>query len=687
MDMHRTSRLALALAGLLLIDAAYAAPTDPPAAASSTTPASPATVAAPSRAPAAATSTTLPSPATVAAPSNAPAPATSVNPASAATVSPASAPPVATGEGRTVVPAVVAKDKAQPQPSSQKHEAPAVVTAQGSSATPKEQAAAAQSANPSAPSGFRLMTLSTNALLSRVSLADQAKRTIDLQYFIFENDATGRLIALHLLQAADRGVHVRMLIDDLNIKDDARMFKALDANPNIEVKLFNPFHSGAASGLSKAAQVLADFERLNHRMHNKDFIVDNQVAIIGGRNIGDAYFDAKSDTNFRDLDVIAIGPVVPAATAAFESYWNSDASHPMAEFRGSARPETAESDATAAAKVAEADAAKIDAAKADAANAESASSDPADHASIKPHTISSGSPGAATSAAPTAAVASMSSEDPSIERAYLEKNARSYEESAYKAAAADDLPNGASADRPGNWYWGPASVVADQPEKIEAGPERTDLRISPQLYGMIKQAKSEVLVISPYFVPSDNADADFIAAAQRGAEFKVLTNSLASTDELPVYNGYAKHRRKLLAGGVQLYELKPAPGVKTASTEMGRSSGVALHAKSIVVDNRYVYIGSLNMDVRSKLLNTEMGVVVDSPQLAKAVADFFATATLPANAYHVVLGAPDGTDPSGLHWQYKENGKDIDARSEPDVSAGRRAKAALMKLLPIDGML
>jgi len=680
MDMHRTSRLAFALAGLLAIDGAFAAPPDQPAAASSTTLASPATVAAPSNAPVTASSETLASPTTVAAPSNAPVTSTSAPPASSATVTPAGAPPVATGEGRTVVPAVVAKDKAQAQPSPQKHEAPAVVKAQGSNATPKEQAAAAQSTSPSAPSGFRLMSLSTNALLSRVSLADQAKQTIDLQYFIFENDATGRLIALHLLQAADRGVHVRMLIDDLNVKDDARMFKALDAHPNIEVKLFNPFHSATASGLSKAVQMLTDFQRLNHRMHNKDFIVDNQVAIIGGRNIGDAYFDAKADTNFRDLDLIAIGPVVPAATAAFEAYWNSDAAHPMAEFRDNAKPESAASDAAATAEVskADADAATVDASKAD----RSAAPD-----TRMPHPTGKETASTSPGGDSHAAAKSMSSADLSTERAYLEKNARTFEQSAYKEAAANDLPNGASADRPGNWYWGPANLVADQPEKIEAGPERTDLRISPQLNGMIKQAQSEVLVISPYFVPNDAADANFIAIAQRGVAFKVLTNSLASTDELPVYNGYAKHRRKLLAGGVQLYELKPAPGVQMAATDMGQSSGVALHAKSIVVDKRYVFIGSMNMDVRSKLLNTEMGVVVDSPQLAKAVAEFFATATLPGNAYHVVLGGPNGTDPSGLHWEYSENGKAVDASSEPDASLGRHAKAQLMKLLPMDGLL
>jgi phosphatidylserine/phosphatidylglycerophosphate/cardiolipin synthase-like enzyme len=165
------------------------------------------------------------------------------------------------------LPAVVKHDG--PSAAGPKHQEPAIVSAQGADATPKQQAAAAaEVTNPAAPSGFRLMTLSTNALLSRVSLADQAKHTIDLQYFIFNNDATGRLIALHLLQAAERGVHVRMLLDDFNMGDDARMFQALAANPNIEVRLFNPFHSASPGPISKAAQMLTQFERLNHRMHN-----------------------------------------------------------------------------------------------------------------------------------------------------------------------------------------------------------------------------------------------------------------------------------------------------------------------------------------------------------------------------------------------------------------------------------
>jgi putative cardiolipin synthase len=499
----------------------------------------------------------------------------------------------------------------------QSHQAPPAVAAHPD-ATPKEQAAVVANApNPADASGFRLMTLSNNALLSRVSLADQAQHTIDLQYYEFENDPTGRLVALHLLEAADRGVHVRILLDDLHLKDEVRMFEGLASNPNIEVRLFNPFNSPSPSAISKTLQLVLEFRRLNRRMHNKCFIVDNEVAVIGGRNIGDEYFDASADNNFRDLDVIAIGPVVPAATRSFEAYWNSDAAHPIAEFRAATDPAT----------------------------------------------------------------------DLVALRATLEKSARTFDQTAYKQEAADDLPNGASADRPGDWFWGRATFVADQPEKIDNGPDRRDLRIGPEIKGLIKAAQSEVLMISPYFVPSDQDEKDFVAIAQRGVSFKVLTNSLASTDEVAVYEGYSRHRVALLEGRVQLFELKPAPGVRLAASDAGRSSGVSLHAKSFVVDERYVFIGSMNMDPRSKLLNTEMGVIVDSPLLAKAVANFFKSATVPANAYHVVLGAADGSHPHEMRWETTTNGKAVEYDHEPDASIRRHLQAKLIGLLPITGLL
>jgi putative cardiolipin synthase len=512
--------------------------------------------------------------------------------------------------------AQTASQEHAPSPA-QNHQAPPAIAGKAASTTPQQAAAVAQVANPTGASGFRLMSLSNNALLSRVSLADQAKRSIDLQYYIFDNDATGRLIALHLLQAADRGVHVRILLDDLNLTDEVRMFAALASSPNIEVRLFNPFASAQPSAISKAAQILLHFSRLNRRMHNKCFIVDNDEAVIGGRNIGDGYFNDSADTNFRDLDVLAIGPVVPAATRAFEAYWNSQAAHPISEFHPTTNPA-------------------------------------ADLVALRPK---------------------------------LRSDARKFDQSAYAQQAADDLPNGASADHPGKWFWGPATLVADQPDKIAAESERASLLISPELKTLINGAQSEVLLISPYFIPSDVDEHNFIADAQRGVAFKVLTNSLASTDEVAVAAGYSKVRGALLAGGVQLYELKPAPGGATSATDAGRSSGVSLHAKAFVVDERYVFIGSLNMDQRSKLLNTEMGVIVDSPQLAKAVGDFFRSATSPANAYHVVLGAVDGSGAAGMHWETKKNGRAVDYSHEPNASLRRHLQEFVVKLLPIEGLL
>src|SRR6185312_11059156 len=183
-------------------------------------------------------------------------------------------------------------------------------------------------------SGFRLLMRSTNALMSRVALADHAQHSLDLQYYVFDNDATGRLMAQRLLAAADRGVRVRLLVDDINAGDAIDLFDALDTHPNIEVRLFNPSATKKPSMLSKATQFLLDAHRLNRRMHNKSFIADGNVAIVGGRNIGDAYFDAGDNTNFRDLDLIAIGPVVQQAEHAFDAYWNCDAAYPVKAFGG-----------------------------------------------------------------------------------------------------------------------------------------------------------------------------------------------------------------------------------------------------------------------------------------------------------------------------------------------------------------
>ncbi len=467
-------------------------------------------------------------------------------------------------------------------------------------------------------SGFRLLTRSNNALLSRIALIDRAAHSIDLQYYIFADDDTGRLVAQRLLAAADRGVRVRLLLDDVSIDDKKHVFDALDAHKNIQVRRFNPFNTSNPSLPSKVAQFILEGQRLNRRMHNKSFIVDGAVAIVGGRNIGDAYFDASVDTNFRDLDVVAIGKVVGEAEQAFDNYWNSDAAYPVKAFK--------------------------------------------DHHG-------------------TAA-------DLDNLRVRLKQHARAFAESDYAQVAMEDLPNGPTADRRGEWFWGVGELVADQPEKIETSKDEPQFRIGPKVKTVLDAAQSQVLITSPYFVPGKTGTNYLVGLAKRGVEVEALTNSLASTDEPAAHAGYANYRRDLLEGGVKLFELRPAVGGKQPATAFGTSGGVALHAKSIVVDSRWVFVGSMNMDQRSKLLNTEMGVIVDCPELAKAVAQFFSEAIAPASAFHVKLEDPkDGHKAGGLEWITQDNGVPVIVDSEPEATSGRKIEVSLLKLLPIDGLL
>jgi putative cardiolipin synthase len=468
-------------------------------------------------------------------------------------------------------------------------------------------------------SGFRLLTLSTNALMSRITLIDHATRSVDLQYYIFANDSTGRLVAQRLLAAADRGVRVRLLIDHVGVDDKDHLLDALDAHDKIEVRFFNPFRTNNPSMPSKIAQFILDGQRLNRRMHNKSFIVDNDVAIIGGRNIGDGYFDASENTNFRDLDVVAIGPVVEAASRSFDDYWNSDAAYPVTAFK--------ESHGTSA--------------------------------------------------------------DLERARGNLTQHARAFAESDYAQAAFEELPNGPTADRRGEWFWGNADLLADEPEKVELKEDQPTFRIGPKIKTVVDGAQQQVLLVSPYLVPGRSGLEYLTGLAERNVDVQALTNSMASTDEPAAQAGYVHYRTDLLAGGVKLFELRGAPGSKQDATAFGASSGVALHAKAIVVDKRYVFVGSLNLDQRSKLLNTEMGVMVDCPGLAEAVAGFFAKATAPASAFQVKLepAAGQGTASTHLVWLGQEHGKPVTLESEPYTSGGRQLEVTLLQLLPIESLL
>jgi putative cardiolipin synthase len=467
-------------------------------------------------------------------------------------------------------------------------------------------------------SGFRPLITNTNALMSRVVLVDHAEHSVDLQYYIFDNDATGRLVAQRLLAAADRGVRVRILLDDLDIRGQDKLLDALDAHPNIEVRLFNPFRIRNRSAFSKAGQFLLEGRRLNRRMHNKAFIVDGMQAIIGGRNIGDAYFDAGDQVHFRDLDVLTIGPVVAPISTMFDAYWNSDLAFPVTAYTSS----------------------------------------------------------------------QASAEDLARLRDELTKDARAFAESDYAQELSDDLPNGPSADRKGRWFWGPATLIADEPGKADPAKDGQTLLIGPQLKGMLDDAQHQALLISPYFIPGEKGMQYIAGMSGRGVTIKVLTNALAATDEAEVHAAYSHYRIPLLEAGVDVFELRPIPG-RPQRRSHGSSSGESLHAKAMIVDQHRVFVGSMNFDPRSRELNTEMGVIVDSPELAAALARYFDSATAPENAYHVVLerreGAP-GSKPA-LQWIAVDDGKPVKFDYDPETSKWLRMKVSLMRVLPIEGML
>src|SRR5579883_1262338 len=189
--------------------------------------------------------------------------------------------------------------------------------------------AAAEDDLPRNLSGIRLLSSGESAFDSLIALADHAERTLDVQYYIIRQDDSARSILQHLRAAADRGVRVRVLVDDLNTAGEDRRFMHLEEHANIDVRLFNPFPGGRSATWTRILNSLSDIPRINHRMHNKLMVADNALAITGGRNIGDEYFARDKRSNFIDLDVVAAGPVVPQLSASFDAFWNSKYAYPI----------------------------------------------------------------------------------------------------------------------------------------------------------------------------------------------------------------------------------------------------------------------------------------------------------------------------------------------------------------------
>jgi putative cardiolipin synthase len=481
---------------------------------------------------------------------------------------------------------------------------------------------APQLARHGARSGAYPLESGLDAFVARIVLAEAAQRSLDLQYYIWHGDTSGKLLLDALLRAADRGVRVRLLLDDVGTaaNDDALLMVA--AHPNVEVRLFNPLATRGARTLG----LLAEFERTNRRMHNKSFAADNQMGIVGGRNIGDEYFAAHEDVEMRDFDVIAVGPVVAQVSGAFDMYWNSDMAYPIEALARNAPDVQAVAQARAALR----------------AFVDSQKDGPYAQALLK-------SPLAAR----------------------LRGNAVEY-------------------------FWGDARMVFDDPQKIAAAPSEQETHLQSKLRSEVTPPESELLVLSPYFVPGDAGVESLRRLRQRGVKVRIVTNSLASTDVVSVHSGYQRYRKPLLEAGVELYELKPSAAQKADEAAKRRSdaaSGVsgskraALHAKTMVADQRTLFVGSMNLDPRSLFLNTEIGVILEMPEMARAFVRRL-DGDLRGSAYRLAL-SPEGAAGSDrrVEWIALEDGREVRYATDPGASFWRRLGAGLMSLLPIESQL
>ncbi len=453
--------------------------------------------------------------------------------------------------------------------------------------------------------GLLLLDDNLDAFAARGLSARFAGRSLDVQYYLWHADLTGKLLGYELTRAADRGVRVRVLLDDLNVHDKDSILAALDRHPNIEVRLFNPSR-GRSNSFLRGIELLTRGLMLNRRMHNKAWIADGRIAIVGGRNVGDEYFDASTQGNFFDADLLIMGNAVREAEHIFDDYWNSSVVIPMRALVN------ADDDTLAELRRA------------------------------------------------------FSTENPLFEEAepYLQqlRTASSVAEMFRQQSPA---------------YWtNHAHVYADPPEK-GLGLAQDEWLIH-KLLPAWRDAQHNAHLISPYFVPGKAGVRELQNLVERGVSTSVLTNSLAATDVFMVHGGYAPYRKPLLRGGIELFELKPHG---PPEFHIFGSRATSLHTKAFMIDDAISFVGSLNSDPRSVILNTEMGLLFHQPEITQALIRQYEARTSPQYSYHLFL------EDDQLRWEDHDEEIPQVWTHEPESSWGRRFAAKIVEWLPVESQL
>lgn len=456
--------------------------------------------------------------------------------------------------------------------------------------------------------GTYILEKGEEALLARAWLVDHARNSIEVQYFIWSTDNVGIIASEALLRAAERGVRVRVIVDDLLMDAPDKSLLALAKHPLIDIRIYNPVHSVGTPLRKRLVNIASDFRGANQRMHDKTFIVDAALAITGGRNMADEYFDFDHEYNFRDRDALVMGAVVPAMRASFERFWSSGLSVPVEELY--------------------------------------------DGFGLMQESVT----------VSTAEVQQIYRE--------LHEYARSTSNFDPQVRSAIRTMPGRFAQIAGRLSWGRVDFISDQPGKNVARVGLGGGGLSTAaLAQLIEDARVEVLIQSPYLVLSDEALQLFRRVRARGVRMRISTNSLASTDNLQAFSGYRNQRRALLELGIEIHEYKPDPQIQQEVmqryAELRNEAPVfALHAKTLVVDEALVYVGTYNLDPRSENLNTEVGVVIHDAGQARAVAASIARDMLPGNSWNAAGDDPD---------QY--------------ASLGKRFRASFWQLMPIKPLL
>jgi len=471
-------------------------------------------------------------------------------------------------------------------------------------------------------SGFRLISSGVACFRARMEMAALAEKTLDVQYFAIQSDDTGRLFIEGLLEAADRGVRVRILLDDSNAVGRDAEIGALTAHPNIELRVFNPFSYRGPLEFMRVAEFALNEKRLTYRMHNKLLVVDNELALTGGRNVGDAYFAASQTVEFGDYDLLIAGPMVRQLSGSFDAFWNNKLATPLQNL----------------------------------------------------------------------VVFKPTKERLDAYRESLRNHHAKMDGGTYTRPLSDGGPvaNILSGKRP--LIWARAEAIYDSPEKAKAeSGEQAGKLVRERIERAAKDVRSEFLVASPYLVPGDDGMRLFADLRSRNVRVRVLTNSLQSTDAPITFAAYDRYRVPMLQSGIELFEVRPQLGEPNVpgggSLKSSSTTPFALHAKVFVFDRKQVFVGSMNFDERSRNLNTELGVLLESPELAKEIAERFEAVAQPANSYVLGLGPQGAMGKPTLIWRTEENGAAATYDTEPRVDAVRRFKVDALKFLPIESQL